>query len=189
MPPPPVPRKSVRLDPNLIAAQLAAASLEESSSSAEVVKTTAVVAEAGELKANDTVWYKDDVEVWAVHSVVSVSDSKAVIKKVGPASKEKTVSVDDVLRTNPKSMPDMTSLYHIHEPGILQNLKDRSTARCAYTFMASAMIAVNPLRRTEDPRFSEYIDKAVNAVSPHPFSIAESSYQNLSFSGSLHMFV
>lgn len=39
--------------------------------------------------------------------------------------------------TNPRVVPDMTSLHHIHEAGILHNLRERSKLRNQrpYTFM------------------------------------------------------
>eukprot|EP01034_Spumella_vulgaris_P035846 gene35846-44203_t len=79
--------------------------------------------------------------------------------------------------------PDITSLTHIHEPAILYNLKERSAANFAYTFMASALVAVNPLKRSADPSLSDFVGKSGNALAPHPFSIAEVAYQNLVFSG------
>ncbi len=49
--------------------------------------------------------------------------------------------------------------------GILSNLKGRFlTQNLPYTFMASAMIAVNPLRYIQDPSMYTYVDKAVNQV-------------------------
>lgn len=40
---------------------------------------------------------------------------------------------------NPKVVSDMTSLHHIHEPGILYNLTERSSldSQRPYTFMVS----------------------------------------------------
>ena len=49
---------------------------------------------------------------------------------------------------NPKVVNDMTSLHHIHEAGILHNLRERSKLedQRPYTFMANVLVAVNPLR-------------------------------------------
>jgi len=68
-------------------------------------------------------------------------------------------------RLNPTIMPDMTSLHHIHEPGILYNLKGRFlTQNLPYTFMASAMIAVNPLRACQEPSMYTYVNEPINKV-------------------------
>jgi myosin heavy subunit len=39
---------------------------------------------------------------------------------------------------------DMTTLSHLHEPGVLHNLSVRYTSRQIYTAVGSILIAVNP---------------------------------------------
>jgi myosin heavy subunit len=84
---------------------------------------------------------------------------------------------------NPQLMADMTALHYIHEPGILYNLRHRFlTQNAPYTYMASALIAVNPLHECPQPTMVSYVGQASNKVAPHPYAIAEAAYQNLSFS-------
>ena len=44
---------------------------------------------------------------------------------------------EDAHRVNPTWVPDMTSLPHIHEPGILHNLSERDAAKRPYTYMGT----------------------------------------------------
>ena len=68
----------------------------------------------------------------------------------------------------------MTSLYYIHEPGVLHHLEERCKldgGQKPYTFMANVLIAVNPLRELRNPPISEVVNTTGSA--PHPYSIAE----------------
>jgi myosin heavy subunit len=94
---------------------------------------------------------------------------------------------DDMHRTNPRVVDDMTSLHEMHEPGILANLEARMALDppMPYTFVANVLIAVNPLRRIPMPERDDYIGKKITANPPHPYGIAENSFTNLSQSGVL----
>lgn len=39
------------------------------------------------------------------------------------------------------------------------------------------LIAVNPLRKVDDPEMSEFMNRALDPESPHPYAIAEVSTQ------------
>ena len=132
----------------------------------------------------------DDVLVWSTATILSkmINDIKSKIYQVKYSKHGKTAEVDLAVTPyhpiNPQiGVDDMTSLHHIHEPGILYNLKTRYLQQNApYTYMASALIAVNPLRACLEPERTTYISKSSNTVPPHPYAIAETAYQNLSFS-------
>jgi myosin heavy subunit len=111
-------------------------------------------------------------------------DSKVYqIKRANGRTEEVDFATVPYHAVNPTIMADMTALHHIHEPGILYNLRNRFlTQNLPYTYMASALIAVNPLRAFPEPLLSAYVDQPTNKVAPHPFAIAEAAYQNLSFS-------
>ena len=66
--------------------------------------------------------------------------------------------------------------------GILANLEGRigKDDPLAYTFLNTVLVAVNPLKQIKNqPSFDDYVDKAFNPDAPHPYAIAELSYQNL----------
>lgn len=48
---------------------------------------------------------------------------------------------------------------------------------CIYMYtQGTILIAVNPLRKVEDPDMSEFMNRALDPESPHPYAIAEVSY-------------
>eukprot|EP00903_Cladosiphon_okamuranus_P006316 g6191.t2 len=75
----------------------------------------------------------------------------------------------------------MTALHHIHEAGILFNLKERSKVegQRPYTFMGTVLVAVNPLRKVPDPEMGEYVNRPANPDTPHPYAIAELAYHQM----------
>lgn len=57
------------------------------------------------------------------------------------------------------TLPDMTSLEHIHEAALLQTLHTRYEAPegCRpYTYMGNVLVAVNPVSPIEHPEVKEY---------------------------------
>lgn len=86
------------------------------------------------------------------------------------------------LPVNPSTCEDMTSLYHLHEPGIIDNLEQRADLRDQrpYTRIANVLIAVNPLRRVPDPDQSAFMGNALAYAPPHPWSIAETAFRQMS---------
>jgi myosin heavy subunit len=50
----------------------------------------------------------------------------------------------------------------------------------AYTYLNTVLVAVNPLKQLKhQPSFEDYVDKSFDPDTPHPYAIAELSYQNL----------
>ena len=84
---------------------------------------------------------------------------------------------------NPTLEQDMTSLWHLHEPGILANLAGRFDRDEPYTYVAHMLIAVNPLKRLADPPMPG-VSKCANlaalaALPPHQYVLAEGAYRAL----------
>jgi len=103
-------------------------------------------------------WVRDDEHVW----------------KTAPADG------DDQHKLNPSLETDMTSLWYLHEPGILHNLKGRYAETEPYTYVAHLLVAVNPLRPIPMPPMQSVRDAAsLSGVDPHPYAIAESAYRAL----------
>eukprot|EP01038_Epipyxis_sp_PR26KG_P010564 gene10564-14190_t len=185
-PPPPPPNNN-----NII-------STNNNSDSSQFAKTEAVVSSNQSdnlhFAIGDEVWIKDPSVVWIIAKIVKVNQNNnslsakiasTSVMRAGEEISFNTSSAsfhDDLHLANPKVMIDVTALHHIHEAGILHNLRERSAIRCPYSFMASAMLAINPLRNIPEPQIEEYINKQITQTTPHPYSIAELSYQNLSFS-------
>lgn len=104
--------------------------------------------------------------------------------------KNGVVNVDlgfsEVYETNPKVVADMTALFHINEPGILYNLKERSkpSVKKPYNFMGTILICVNPLEKLQDPPSETFIDMPLNPQEPHPYAIAELAYHQMKLANS-----
>ena len=75
----------------------------------------------------------------------------------------------ELLTCNPALENDMTSLWYLHEPGVLHNLRGRFDELQPYTYVAHLLVAVNPLRPVESPPM-EAIRAAASLSSqpPHP---------------------
>eukprot|EP00981_Chlorochromonas_danica_P001431 scaffold299_cov162-Ochromonas_danica.AAC.4 len=130
------------------------------------------------------IWVKDPQQVWTIGQVISSNpqEKKVTVLVHGKEvilSNENGHEDDDVLlyEVNPTSSNDMTSLRHLHEPGILANLQARYHEKQIYTFMAAALLAVNPLQPIPNPPMTNYLQG--NSNEPHPYAIAEVCYKNL----------
>lgn len=114
--------------------------------------------------------------MWAMAELAQeLSEQKMV--EVSLNGTKTVVSKEEVHEINSSSSDDMTALRFLHEPGILANLHQRYQNLHIYTFMAAALLAVNPLQRVPHPPMSDYITGSAN--SPHPYAIAETCYKNL----------
>jgi hypothetical protein len=83
----------------------------------------------------------------------------------------------EVMPANDRVEDDMTSLRFLHEPAILQNLKERSCVKKPYTCVSNVLIAVNPLQPLRPPSLRDYQERPFTSNSPHPYGIAELAYQ------------
>jgi len=142
------------------------------------------------LGVGDLVWIaaseatKDKVFVKA--TVLAVDEVMATVRSND--NEQRIVQIDFAKETpmlvNPTTASDMCGLYHIHEPGILENLQERSYSDEPYTAMGSVMVAVNPLKPTPDPKGLIGSPSAATAGIPHPYQMAEVAYQQMAFAGS-----
>ncbi len=93
--------------------------------------------------------------------------------------KDKSELSAGILRLNPEGVvEDMTSLYNMHQAGVLFNLEQRSelSNQLPYTFVANVLVAVNPLQRNHSvPEHG----RNLSSLLPHPFSMGETAYQNM----------
>mmetsp|Transcript_1090 Transcript_1090/g.1583 ORF Transcript_1090/g.1583 Transcript_1090/m.1583 type:complete len:319 (+) Transcript_1090:37-993(+) len=89
--------------------------------------------------------------------------------------------------TNEKSVEDMTSLRHLHEPAILDNLEQRADLReqRPYTRIANVLIAVNPLRKVISPPLTAFQGASLSSAPPHPWATAETAYRQMILDGSM----
>jgi myosin heavy subunit len=141
---------------------------------------------AAPVEIGSQIWLPDPETVWRIVEIVQydTEDKGMFLTVVGARGKEKLDMRDigDLYRVNPRVVDDMTSLYYIHEAGILENLNARSDLKNQrpYTFMANVLIAVNPLRRVVEPSIKDYVKTQMGERPPHPYAVAEVAFQQMS---------
>ena len=140
------------------------------------------LAEGSVVQTEMDVWVPDDKKVWVKGKVAEQVGRSELLVVTGDGAKVKIdMSITPELFTvNPTLEDDMTSLWHLHEPGILDNLDGRFDQDEPYTNVAHLLIAVNPLKRTPQPEM-ESISKvrSLTGLKPHPYVIAEMAYRAL----------
>uniref|UniRef100_A0A7S0FM48 Myosin motor domain-containing protein n=1 Tax=Pyrodinium bahamense TaxID=73915 RepID=A0A7S0FM48_9DINO len=82
------------------------------------------------------------------------------------------------------SLPqDNTSLVHMNEATILENLRLRHQKDQIYTYTASVLLAVNPYKEIsglyDDEQCGRYRGKHIGTLPPHPYAIADTAYRTL----------
>ncbi|KAM9120152.1 myosin-1B [Pangshura tecta] len=94
-----------------------------------------------------------------------------------------TVKEDQVFSMNPPKydkIEDMAMMTHLHEPGVLYNLKERYAAWMIYTYSGLFCVTVNPYKwlPVYNPEVvTAYRGKKRQEAPPHIFSISDNAYQ------------
>ncbi|KAM9118883.1 myosin-1B-like isoform 2-T2 [Pangshura tecta] len=127
--------------------------------------------------------------VFVVHPkesyVKSVIQSKEGGKVTVKSEKGETLTVkeDQVFSMNPPKydkIEDMAMMTHLHEPGVLYNLKERYAAWMIYTYSGLFCVTVNPYKwlPVYNPEVvAAYRGKKRQEAPPHIFSISDNAYQ------------
>ena len=112
-----------------------------------------------------------------------VAENKAKVLSTGSVQ-----TVASTYPCNPTSDPvdDNTQLMHLHEPGLLHNIRSRFEKNLIYTYTAYILIAVNPYQRL--PLYSEetvrnYRGKAIGILPPHIYSLADRAFRLMKAEG------
>jgi len=82
-----------------------------------------------------------------------------------------------------RTCEDNTSLVHLDDANILQNMYRRYRQDRIYTYTANVLLAINPYKKMQHMYTEEvmaaYKNKNVGVKSPHPYAIADSCYRQL----------
>jgi myosin-5 len=82
---------------------------------------------------------------------------------------------------------DMTELNHLHEPGVLWNLKKRYMFDDIYTYTGNILIALNPFQPVPhlygQHMMEMYKGQDLSGLSPHVYATAEASYRQMVAAG------
>jgi myosin-5 len=126
-----------------------------------------------------SVWIKDTAEVWITAESIQDNTNDNTTQVVTQNGVRSCLPSEEVFSVNPTVTEDMTALCFLHEPGILYNLQQRYKDRQIYTYMAAALIAVNPFQNIAHPPMSNYVSCIGSNNIPHPYAVAENCYKNL----------
>ncbi|KAE8667505.1 Myosin-11 [Hibiscus syriacus] len=129
------------------------------------------------------VWVEDPDEAWIDGQVSKISGKDAVIQTTN--GKTVTVNLSKIyakdMEAPPGGVDDMTKLSYLHEPGVLQNLKNRYELNEIYTYTGNILIAINPFQRLPhiygSHMMQQYKGAPFGELSPHVFAVADVAYR------------
>mmetsp|Transcript_106958 Transcript_106958/g.300800 ORF Transcript_106958/g.300800 Transcript_106958/m.300800 type:complete len:1392 (-) Transcript_106958:85-4260(-) len=156
--------------------------LEERKSNASL----ATPRESNGFAVGNTVWspcMRDGFRRCTIVSVDDASDSLFIGDRAGKREVRRT-DVRPFYDSGPDfTCEDNTSLVHLDEANILDNLKRRFVQDKIYTYTANVLLAVNPYKDLSNlystARMWEYRGKPVGVQPPHPFAIADGAFRSL----------
>ncbi|XP_043912234.1 myosin heavy chain, skeletal muscle, adult-like [Protopterus annectens] len=131
--------------------------------------------------ARSATFVVDDKVGYVKGTIQSKEGNKVTVKRSD--GQVVTVKEDQVFPQNPPKfdkIEDMAMLTHLHEPGVLYNLKDRYAAWMIYTYSGIFCVTVNPykLLPVYNPEVvAGYRGKKRQEAPPHIFSISDNAYQ------------
>ncbi|XP_061032999.1 myosin-2 isoform X4 [Eubalaena glacialis] len=131
--------------------------------------------------AKTSVFVAEPKESFVKGTIQSTEGGKVTVKTEGGATL--TVKDDQVYPMNPPKfdkIEDMAMMTHLHEPGVLYNLKERYTAWMIYTYSGLFCVTVNPYKwlPVYNPEVvAAYRGKKRQEAPPHIFSISDNAYQ------------
>jgi len=77
---------------------------------------------------------------------------------------------------------DLTTLSHLHEPAVLENIRVRYAQKVIYTYSGIVLVAVNPFQKVNlygQDMIKAYAGKQKGDLEPHLFSVAEDAFRCL----------
>ncbi|XP_016078012.1 PREDICTED: myosin-8 [Miniopterus natalensis] len=131
--------------------------------------------------AKTSVFVAEPKEAYVKSIIQSKEGGKVTVKTEGGATL--TVREDQVFPMNPPKydkIEDMAMMTHLHEPGVLYNLKERYAAWMIYTYSGLFCVTVNPYKWLpvyKPEVVSAYRGKKRQEAPPHIFSISDNAYQ------------
>ncbi|XP_055432493.1 myosin-8 isoform X2 [Bubalus kerabau] len=131
--------------------------------------------------AKTSVFVAEPKESYVKSIIQSKEGGKVTVKTERGATL--TVREDQVFPMNPPKydkIEDMAMMTHLHEPGVLYNLKERYAAWMIYTYSGLFCVTVNPYKwlPVYNPEVvTAYRGKKRQEAPPHIFSISDNAYQ------------
>ncbi|XP_030896588.1 LOW QUALITY PROTEIN: myosin-8 [Leptonychotes weddellii] len=131
--------------------------------------------------AKTSVFVAEPKASYVKSTIQSKEGGKVTVKTEGGTTL--TVREDQVFPMNPPKydkIEDMAMMTHLHEPGVLYNLKERYAAWMIYTYSGLFCVTVNPYKwlPVYNPEVvAAYRGKKRQEAPPHIFSISDNAYQ------------
>ncbi|KAM9209687.1 myosin-2 [Dugong dugon] len=131
--------------------------------------------------AKTSVFVVEPKESFVKGTIQSREGGKVTVKTEAGATL--TVKDDQIFPMNPPKfdkIEDMAMMTHLHEPGVLYNLKERYAAWMIYTYSGLFCVTVNPYKwlPVYNPEVvTAYRGKKRQEAPPHIFSISDNAYQ------------
>eukprot|EP00040_Diaphanoeca_grandis_P039058 m.258055 g.258055 ORF g.258055 m.258055 type:complete len:1513 (+) comp36042_c0_seq1:104-4642(+) len=100
-----------------------------------------------------------------------------------------TVGFIDVFPANPDSMravPDNTELMYLHEPALLENVRQRYMQDLIYTYTANILIVMNPYKPLpiyDVDTVKTYSSNTVGRLPPHVYALANRAFKAMRAGG------
>uniref|UniRef100_A0A452UZQ1 Myosin heavy chain 8 n=1 Tax=Ursus maritimus TaxID=29073 RepID=A0A452UZQ1_URSMA len=141
--------------------------------------------------AKTSVFVAEPKASYVKSTIQSKEGGKVTVKTEGGATL--TVREDQVFPMNPPKydkIEDMAMMTHLHEPGVLYNLKERYAAWMIYTYSGLFCVTVNPYKWLpvyNAEVVAAYRGKKRQEAPPHIFSISDNAYQFM-LTGDSHFF-
>eukprot|EP00913_Durusdinium_trenchii_P017698 g16637.t1 len=140
---------------------------------------------ASDFKVQDLVYAPCEKEVLFTPGVVVEVRAEDAVVQV--ADDLQTIPLGDLrrrfIRDDGATCSDNTSLVHLNDATILENLKARHEVDEIYTYTASVLLAVNPYKDVTglygESQCLRYRGKHIGALPPHPYAIADTAYRAL----------
>ncbi|XP_068406955.1 myosin-13-like [Eschrichtius robustus] len=123
----------------------------------------------------------DDKEFYVKGMIQSKENDKVTVETLD--NRTLTPNSDQVFPMNPPKfdkIEDMAMMTHLHEPGVLYNLKEHYAAWMIYTYSGLFYVTVNPYKwlPVYNPEVvTAYRGKKHQEAPPHIFSISDNAYQ------------
>ncbi|XP_059768049.1 myosin-13-like [Balaenoptera ricei] len=123
----------------------------------------------------------DDKEFYVKGMIQSKENDKVTVETLD--NRTLTLNSDQVFPMNPPKfdkIEDMAMMTHLHEPGVLYNLKERYAAWMIYTYSGLFCVTVNPYKwlPVYNPEVvTAYRGKKHQEALPRIFSISDNAYQ------------
>ena len=135
------------------------------------------------LEGQNYVWIKDKKEVSIIGEVTGRNPETNEFTVLTQDGTTHSVPLDSIFPMNPPDYDyceDMTSLYHLNDLNLFQNLKMRFEKNLIYTFYGNTLLFINPYQTISKNYSTKKMNRHVGArkdtIEPHIYSVGEKAY-------------